>query len=120
MRSQSRGRQQAQDGKVAQRGGIPGIAPVTSGSLEHRAQLCRRQALGQVCATGHLRVDECSFLALLQVLTGGRSVILDLSGDEFYRSSALVRSSGWFTEGCSLHAEDLEWAMREAEKRNGK
>jgi hypothetical protein len=64
--------------------------------------------------TGLLYVDECSFLALVQVLTSGRSVILNLHGHEYYRNTARIKNVGWFTKGDPDVQEDMEWAIQEA------
>ena len=65
-------------------------------------------------ATGVMRMSECSFLALLQLLTSGRTVIVEMNGDEFYRNTAVIRSFGWFTEGHPDSTEEMEDAIRES------
>jgi len=62
-------------------------------------------------ASGLVRVDECSFLSLVQVLTSDRTVIIKLHGEEFYRNKARIRSVRWFLEGDPNKQEDLEYAV---------
>jgi len=64
--------------------------------------------------TGLTYVDECSFLALVQVLTSGRSVIVELGGEAYYRNSALIKRVGWFTEGDPDQEDELAWAIESA------
>jgi len=59
-------------------------------------------------------VDECSFLALVQVLSSSRPVIVELAGQEYYRNSALIKKVGWFTQGDPDHQDELEWAIESA------
>jgi hypothetical protein len=54
-------------------------------------------------------------LALVQVLTSGRDVIVELSGEEFYRNTARIRGVNWFTADDPDRQEDLEWAIQQAQ-----
>lgn len=64
--------------------------------------------------TSFLRVDECSYLALVQILTSGRRVIIKLGGNEFYRNTALIRQVGWFMEGDHDLQEETDGAIEDA------
>jgi len=66
---------------------------------------------------GLVSVDECAFLALLQVLTTGLPVIIDLNGEEFYRNTARIRSVGWFTEGDHDLQDEVKYAIEESRTR---
>ena len=58
-------------------------------------------------------MDECSYLALVQVLASGRQVIIRLGGDEFYRNTAIIRSVGWFMEGDPDLREEMNGAIED-------
>lgn len=64
--------------------------------------------------TGLVRFDDCSFLALIQLLTSGREVVMELTGDEFYRNSASIRSAGWMTPDHPKWREEIEYAVEQS------